>query len=348
MLLDLDRVERLRPREVIRWGTTLTTVTQAAPASSAVRSSARRAASEPSYPTTIVRGRPPATAPILAARRDGRTPAGFADTRRRNRPCMATLWRSGVLASDWLDLDGVRFHARTAPRAGAPAVVLVHGIGVSSRYMVPLAEALATFASVHALDLPGFGRSTKPRRTLTTSELGRALSAWLERAGVETPVVVGNSFGCQVAVELAVREPARLRGVVLVGPTVDPAARNAARQIARWVASGLVERPSLLLVLGRDYLDAGPARIWRTFEESLGDPIAEKLRRVAVPALVVRGSRDPIVPARWAERAAALLPRGRLAVVPGGGHALNYSRPRDLARLVRAFVSELDDSADGR
>ncbi len=261
---------------------------------------------------------------------------------------MSTLWRSRALRSDWVDLDGVRLHARTAVRSGSPAVVLVHGIGVSSRYMVPLAEELASFVSVHALDLPGFGRSTKPRRTLTTSELARALVAWIDRAGIEDPVVVGNSFGCQVAVDLAVREPTRARGVILVGPTVDPAARSAPRQILRWLASGALERPSLMLVLGRDYLDAGPARVWRTFEGSLRDPVEEKLRRVPLPAIVVRGERDPIVPARWAERAATLLPRGRLVVVPHGGHALNYSRPRDLARLVRAFLEELDHGPGDR
>ena len=62
-----------------------------------------------------------------------------------------------------------------------------------------------------------------------------------------------------------------------------------------------------------------------------------------MPTLVVRGERDPIVPQYWAEEVARILPRGRLAVVPEAGHALNYSRPHDLARLVRAYLSELDE-----
>jgi pimeloyl-ACP methyl ester carboxylesterase len=131
--------------------------------------------------------------------------------------------------------------------------------------------------------------------------------------------------------------------MVLVGPTIDRWARTIPTQVARWVRSGLHERPSLPVVLARDALDAGARRIWGTFLDGLHDPVEEKLRAIEAPTLVVRGERDPIVPQHWAAEVARLLPRGRLVVVPRAGHALNYSRPHDLARLVRAFLSELDD-----
>ncbi len=256
---------------------------------------------------------------------------------------MAAFARSSSLASSWTEIEGMRIHARAAPRPGAPSVVLVHGIAVSSRYMVPIAEALAPFASVHAPDLPGFGRSTKPRRVLGVSELAHALGAWMAAAGLGRATLLANSFGCQVAVELAVREPVRARGMVLVGPTMDRWARTIPTQVARWVRSGLHERPSLPVVLARNTLDAGAGRIWRTFLDGLHDSVEEKLPAIETPTLVVRGERDPIVPERWAAEVARLLPRGRLAVVPGAGHALNYSRPDDLARLVRVFLSELGE-----
>jgi pimeloyl-ACP methyl ester carboxylesterase len=50
---------------------------------------------------------------------------------------------------------------------------------------------------------------------------------WLEAADLPSVAVLGNSFGCQVAVELAVRHPDRVAGLVLVGPTMDPSARTA-------------------------------------------------------------------------------------------------------------------------
>jgi 2-hydroxy-6-oxonona-2,4-dienedioate hydrolase len=243
------------------------------------------------------------------------------------------------LASRWTELDGLRLHARVAERPGAEAIVLVHGIAVSSRYMIPVARELAGFASLYAVDLPGFGRSTKPRRSLGVAELARSLAAWMDAAAITRPTLLANSFGCQVVTSLAAREPARADRLVLVGPTTDGSARSEPRQIARWIASALYERPSLPFVLARDALDAGPRRIWETFEASLTDRVEERLPLVRAPTLVVRGERDPIVPQRWAEEVTARLPDARLVVVPRGGHALNYSRPRDLARLVRAFLA---------
>ena len=93
-------------------------------------------------------------------------------------------------------------------------------------------------------------------------------------------------------------------------------------------------------MLARDALDAGPRRIWETFQASLADRVEETLPLVRQPTLVVRGERDPLVSQRWAEEVTARLPHARLVVVPRGGHALNYSRPRDLARLVRAFLTD--------
>jgi 2-hydroxy-6-oxonona-2,4-dienedioate hydrolase len=55
-------------------------------------------------------------------------------------------------------------HARISERGVGPPVVLVHGLVVSSRYMVPLAEVLARWFDVYAPDLAGFGRSEKPSR----------------------------------------------------------------------------------------------------------------------------------------------------------------------------------------
>ncbi len=96
----------------------------------------------------------------------------------------------------------------------------------------------------------------------------------------------------------------------------------------------------------RDYLSAGTRRGWRTLRHALEDQIEENLPRVRAPALVVRGSRDPICPQRWAEEAARLLPRGRLAVLPGAAHAANFGAPARFAGLIRDFLEERE-TAEG-
>lgn len=241
----------------------------------------------------------------------------------------------------WTPVGGLRMHARVSSGAapeGSPAVILVHGLVVSSRYMVPALRGLAPFHPVYAPDLPGFGESEKPTRVLGVRGLSDALAAWMRTVGLRSAALVGNSMGCQVIVELVLRHPGLVEKVVLQGPTMDPRARNAPQQIWRLLLDTLRESPSLLPIELRDFLAAGAGRSWRTFRYALKDPVEEKLPEVCVPALVVSGSRDPISPRRWAEEVARLLPQGRLAVVPGAPHAANYSAPVEFTRAVRAFL----------
>jgi 2-hydroxy-6-oxonona-2,4-dienedioate hydrolase len=247
----------------------------------------------------------------------------------------------GQLQSRYTRVGGLTLHARVSAEPvppDTPPMVLVHGLVISSLYMVPTARRLAPFHPVYAPDLPGFGLSDKPREVLDIPGLADALLAWMDAEGVERPVLVGNSLGCQVIVDLAARHPECLCCAVLAGPTMDPHARNAPAQITRWLYDWTLERPSLALAHVRDYYQAGLRRALHTFRHALRDPVEEKLPRVQAPTLVVRGARDRIVPQYWAEEAARLLPRGRLVVIPGGPHVVNYTTPGRFVRVVRAFL----------
>jgi pimeloyl-ACP methyl ester carboxylesterase len=232
----------------------------------------------------------------------------------------------------------LNLHARVGgDAAGAKPVVLVHGLGVSSRYMVPIAAELADEFAVFAVDLPGHGRSDTPPRTLDVPALAAALAQWMDAAGLRRAALLGNSMGCQIAAELAVRHPERVERLLLVGPTVDPQARSALRQFARLLASTPAERPSIVAVAALDYARMGLA-YFRELRHMLEHRIEDLLPQISAPALIVRGSRDHVVPRAWAEQAARLIPDARLATVEDGGHALNYSDPLELARIARPFL----------
>ncbi len=232
-----------------------------------------------------------------------------------------------------------RASAQPATTAQRP-LVLVHGVGVSSRYMVPLALRLAPELHVYALDLPGFGLSQKPRRPLDVPELADALRAWLDAVGLDRVDLLGHSLGSQVVVDLAVRHPERVARLVLVAPTVEPRLRTFLRQIPRWPVALARERTALLPILMGDYLATGPIRMLRSISLMLKDRIEEKLPFVRAPTLVIRGTRDLLVSERWAEEVAALLPDGRLVVVDGGPHALHFGAPAKLAAIIKQALAE--------
>ena len=172
-------------------------------------------------------------------------------------------------------MRGLQVHARVSVDpvpAGRVPVVLVHGLGVSSRYMTPIARHLAKDVRVYVPDLPGFGRSDKPERVLSIAELADVLAAWMRATGLHRAALVGNSLGCEILVELALRHPAFVEGLVLQGPTPEQGARTAWQQIARYAATGFFERTPLGWVSMSDYASCGPRRLAGTFRHMEAEP----------------------------------------------------------------------------
>lgn len=246
------------------------------------------------------------------------------------------------LASQWVKVHGTSMHMRFsihALSATAPTVVLVHGLSVSSRYMVPTARYLAPFSHVYLPDLPGFGKSENPPHILTVPELADALANWVQTMRLPPAVFLGNSLGCQIIIHFALRYPQLLTHAVLVSPTMDPKTRSIS-QAALHLALDLLREPlSFLPVLVREYLDAGARRTLRTLQYTLADHMEEHLRGIQIPILIVRGSRDPLVGQTWVEKIHRLLPESQLVIVPGAGHAVNFNSPEKLASVVHSFLA---------
>lgn len=247
------------------------------------------------------------------------------------------------LTSRWDRVANQRIHTRAAEDqapAGAPAVVLVHGLGMSSRYMVPTAERLAHRSRVYAPDLPGFGLSDSPSRVLNIAESAEFLGVWIETLGLDRPALVANSVGCQIAIDLAMKRPTLLDRIVLQGPTMARGRRSWAWQFLRQRQNDRQEPSSLKRLNTWDYRDTGRLRLFWTMEFAMWDRPERKLPFVTVPALVVRGGRDPICPQSWAEEVTRRLPRGRLVVVPEATHTMNYVQPDRLTEVIRPFLDE--------
>lgn len=219
-------------------------------------------------------------------------------------------------------------------------VVLVHGLGMSGRSLVPTLRLLGRERVVLAPDLPGFGGSDRPPHPLRLPELADALAALLDAMGLPRVALLGHSVGCQVVAHLADRHPSRVAALVLVSPSRDPTARYPWQQALRLLRDAPREAPSLLPLAVVDYLRAGPRRMWRTLVDSLTTDARSRLRRLPQPTLVVRGERDPVVSAPWAQTVAALLPRGRLVTLADAPHGVPYSSARPLVETVEPFLAE--------
>lgn len=264
------------------------------------------------------------------------------------------------------DDDIGRSHGMHVVRDGppqAPALLLVHGSGMSSGFWNPVVPALAAGHHVIRVDLPGCGRSQPAGSYGVTVQAGR-VAALLDGLGVRTVGAVGHSSGGYVATALAERRPGLVRSLALVscGPrpgallpqplalralTAPPfgrllwAARSDAA-VRTWIGAMCV-RPAGLPDGALAELRGTTYRALRSVLRGNTAYIAERSmpERVAalgLPALVVFGAADP----RWEPSSAheyGAVPGARVEMLPGVGHVPMVEAPEQTGALLRQFAA---------
>lgn len=243
-----------------------------------------------------------------------------------------------------LRVGGVPVRVRTLTGRGERTFVLVHGIGVSSKYFEPLARRLHVAGDVLLIDLPGFGGLPQPRNPLSIAGFARTVSRAIEEVQAPDPVLVGHSMGAQVVTDLLVRE--QLTGpAVLIGAPVNPAEPRVWQQARRFAQSSAHETRRTRLVAMRAYVRCGPAWFLEVLPAMMRYPISEQLTRVRADVLVLRGERDLVAPAEWLDAMEHALPQARAATIPGASHAVVYDHSDEVADLILEHVGYGADSA---
>jgi pimeloyl-ACP methyl ester carboxylesterase len=225
-------------------------------------------------------------------------------------------------------------------------------------------DALAAEHTVVTYDPRGIGHSWPIEDSgVTIAQLADDAHALLAALALGPAAVVGASLGAAVALELALRHPGVVRGLVLITPIVDRDARFEA-VLGEWrthdaPASAERVRAMLPWLLGRDVLAhpgkrAAAAAAWRSMATRTpaaslrhhADALlawcgtrAEDLGRITVPALVVAGADDVLTPPAGAEAVARRLPRAHVEILDGAGHALALERSAELNALLRAWLA---------
>jgi pimeloyl-ACP methyl ester carboxylesterase len=208
-------------------------------------------------------------------------------------------------------------------------VVLVPGLGLDRRS----SARLRRLVDADVVLLPGMGRRAP---VPSVDDLAVAL---LDRLGEGPVVLVGHSQSCQVVVAAA-GDP-RVTGVLLLGPTTDPRLRRRRVLAVRWLRTAVREPVWQVPLVLAQWLGVGPRAMVALWRAAAPDRIDARLTGVAVPVLVVRGTRDALCPHDWAAALAGCAPRGRLVEIPGAAHMTVQTHPAPVVRL-------LDELSGGR
>src|SRR5262249_24871869 len=168
-----------------------------------------------------------------------------------------------LVHSGFIDLGPLRVHHMLGGR-GSP-ILFIHGLG-SSGYMEwrTNLEPAAVRHRVYAPDLPGYGRTDKPRVRYTVPYFARFVRGYMEDRGLRSAALVGASLGGRIALEVALEEPRLVRKLVLV----NTLGLGRPQVTAAQVAYGLVTIPRVgeaVMGLARDALHWAPPRFIRRF-----------------------------------------------------------------------------------
>lgn len=222
------------------------------------------------------------------------------------------------------------------PGTDSPAIVLVHGIGMSHRYLSRLQGVFADFTRVVSVDLPGFAGLPKPSGDPDVERMGRALSEVIASLGEEGIIVVGHSMGAQWAAEAVLHRPERVQAVVAIGPVVDQRHRSLRAQARALAVDTLGETPLINLIVFADYLRCGVPWYLKQARHMIAYPTEKRYSALQPPVLVMRGGDDPVAGRAWCRRLRDAARAARLVEVPGRHHVVQHSAPRAVAAAIMA------------
>ena len=257
--------------------------------------------------------------------------------------------------------DG-RFGYEAAGDPGLPPLVFLHGIGGAARAW---RGQLAFFGDRYrtiAWDMPGYGGSAA-LPTVSITALAEALRDFLEQVGATKPILVGHSIGGMIVQQLLAKNPRIAAAVVLaqtspafgkpdgdwqkafIGARLGPLDRGETLvSLAPTLVKELVgdDPDPAGMELARDCMACVPESTYRaTMLALMGFDLRNALRNIAVPTLVLSGSRDNNAPAPMMAKMATYIPSATYVELEGAGHLVNLERPEAFNTALDGFLKAI-------
>ncbi len=271
--------------------------------------------------------------------------------------------------SDARQLKSMMIHGdRVAYRdeGAGEALLLIHGMGGSSQTWRDVIPMLAKKYRVIAPDLLGHGQSDKPRGDYSVGAFAVLARDLLDGLGISKVTVVGHSLGGGIAMQFAHQHRQYCKGIVLIssggfGDDVGRVLRLLSLPGSELVLPVIASRPAVMVGNALRALTGSEARFQRRPSLSHRDhrqAFLRTLRSVVdfrgqavsalnrlcfstdLPALIISGDADGVIPVEHARAAHARIPNSRLHILPGVHHHPPTEQPATVARLIDDFLTK--------
>lgn len=254
-----------------------------------------------------------------------------------------------------LDVNGTALHLLEPEPRGTekdPSLLFIHGAGGNGKIWEEQAAFFKGKHSIFRLDLPGHGGSD-PRGEDRISSYARWARLSSDKLFAKRPfVLVGHSMGGAVVLELALKPPDGLKGIVVVGS-------GAKLAVTRAIFQMLSENPEAFFeTIGRfAFSPAAPVAVverfvlvarqcpapvtFNDFQACDHFDIRNRLPEIRIPTLVLCGEEDQLTPVKYSRYLHENITNSHLIVIPNAGHMVMMEQPDTLNRAIESFLDTL-------
>ena len=254
-----------------------------------------------------------------------------------------------------------RFGYEAAAHHASQPLVFLHGIGGAARAWRGQLDAFGDRYRAIAWDMPGYGGSAA-LPAVSISALADALQDFLLQVGATNPILVGHSIGGMIVQQLLSKSP-DIAGAIVLAQTSPAFGKPDGDWQKSFIAArlGPLDRgetlaslaPSLVrelvgddpdasgIQLARDCMAAVPEATYRaTMLALMGFDLRHALKNIAVPTLVLSGSKDNNAPAPMMAKMASYIPSARYVEIEGAGHLVNLERAGAFNAALDQFLEK--------
>lgn len=234
-------------------------------------------------------------------------------------------------------------------------IIILPGWGGSQETWQDFIDILKKKYAVSVIDLPCFGATPCPDRVWGVDEYATYVRQQVEAYAGEHIILLGHSFGGQIAAFLAAKDPSICQQLILSAAAVYRP-KNYLRRIILWCLAKMgkvifripfIERLGVwakhMLYRVADSPDykhtSGIKR--DIFKNVIRQDVSGALPNISQRTLVISGDHDSYVPLRFSKRIARRIPGGILAVIPGGTHGLHIHKKNQLFHRIDDFISSI-------
>lgn len=233
-----------------------------------------------------------------------------------------------------------------------PSLVLMHGWGCNLATVRSIAAVASATHKVYNLDMPGFGKSPEPAEIWGVEDYARMVERFLQMERIESPVLVGHSFGGRVAIVLASGGSVVPDALVLVDAAGIKPKRSLKYYWKVYTFKALKRMAPLFLGKDRaqkridamrarrgssDYAQSSP-KMRAVMSKVVNEDLTHLLKDIKAPSLLIWGENDTATPMRDARLMEKLIPGGALVSFPGCGHYSFLDNTGQFAAVLNSFL----------